>query len=211
MEKISANLHLFTRESKLGGGWMNYSWLLKRKGGNFLIACADVTENLAEIKKLGGVSRVFLTDIHFANKWHGEICKHFGASFVCHESDAAKVKTRCGVAKVEALGARTQLEKDFLAIHTPGHAEGGLCYFWNDGKENALFTGDFLAHTKDGWSVFCGKAKHKIMTKSLTTVGELPVTLLCPGVSNAEPVSHIPLKSGEFSRLTAETIKKCCT
>ncbi len=210
MEKLSPNLHLHTLKSRFAG-WTNFSWLLKRKTGNFLIACADVTGNLEEIEKLGGLSCVFLTDIHFANNWHGEVCKHFGAMFVCHESDKAKAKTKCGASKIEALDARTQLEKDFLAIHTPGHADGGLCYLWNDGKESTLFTGDFLAHTPKGWSVFCGKAKHKLMTKSLQTIGELPVTLLCPGVSNGNVVSHVPLKRGEFSKLTAETIKKCCS
>lgn len=210
VEKVSANLFLFTRPSKFAG-WMNFSWLLKRKGGNILVACADVSDELGTIEELGGVSRVLLTDIHFAGKWHGAICKQFGATFVCHDSDKAKAKAKCGVGRIEALGARTQLEKDVLAIHTPGHADGGLCYFWSDDKENALFTGDFLAHTPDGWSVFCGKAKRKVMAQSLQTVGALPVTLLCPGVSNGEAVSRLALKAGQFSRLAAETSKKCCS
>lgn len=89
MEAISADLHLHTVSR---GDWTNFSWLLRRKGGNLLVACADVSDILPEIEKLGGLSRVLLTDIHFANAWHGKVANHFGATLVCHESDKAKVK-----------------------------------------------------------------------------------------------------------------------
>lgn len=202
MEKINADLYLYTANR---GEWTNFSWLLKRKGGNLLVACADVSDILPEIEKLGGLSRVLLTDIHFANAWHGKVADHFGAKLVCHESDKAKVKTRCKPARLEVLGARTQLEEDLLAVHTPGHADGGLCYFWTGGKTATLFTGDFLCHTGNGWAVFCGKAKRKIMAKSLATVGELGVELLCPGVSQGEPYPREAMKKGQWPKLIAET------
>ncbi|MBX3474087.1 MAG: hypothetical protein KF754_06855 [Planctomycetes bacterium] len=201
MEAISADLHLHTVSR---GDWTNFSWLLRRKGGNLLVACADVSDILPEIEKLGGLSRVLLTDIHFANAWHGKVANHFGATLVCHESDKAKVKTRCKAAKLEALGARTQLEKDLLALHTPGHADGGLCYFWAGGKTATLFTGDFLCHTAKGWAVFCGQAKRKTMAKSLALVGELGVELLCPGVSQGEPYHSEAQKKGQWPKLIAD-------
>lgn len=202
MEKIHADLYLHTIER---GEWTSFSWLLRRKGGNVLVACADVGDILPEIEKLGGLARVLLTDIHFANAWHGKVANHFGATLVCHESDQVKVKTRCKAAKMQALGARTQLEKDLLALHTPGHADGGLCYLWTGSKQETLFTGDFLCHTARGWAVFCGKAKRKLMAKSLATVGELGVELLCPGVSQGEPHPREALIKGQWPKLIAET------
>lgn len=201
MEANTADLHLHTVSR---GEWTNFSWLLRRKGGNVLVACADVSDILPEIEKLGGLSRVLLTDIHFANAWHGKVANHFGATLVCHEADQAKVKTRCEAAKLQALGARTQLEKDLLAVHTPGHADGGLCYLWTGGKQATLFTGDFLCHTAKGWAVFCGKDKRKIMAKSLGIVGELGVDLLCPGVSQGEPHPREAMKKGAWPKLIAE-------
>ncbi len=202
MDKISASLHLHTLNR---GEWTNFSWLLRRKTGNLLVACADVSEILPAIEKLGGLSRVLLTDIHFANAWHGKVANHFGATLVCHESDKARVKTRCKATKLETLGARTQLEKDLLALHTPGHAAGGLCYFWTGGEQQTLFTGDFLCHTTKGWAAFCGKSKRKTMAKSLAAAGELGVELLCPGVSQGEPQAMQTLKKGAWGKLIADT------
>ncbi len=208
MEKFGPSLHL---HSVSRGEWTNFSWLIQRKGGNFLVACADVSDVLPEIEALGGVSRVFLTDIHFANAWHGKVANHFGATLDCHESDKAKVKTRCKATNLEALGPRTQLEKDFLAVHTPGHADGGLCYLWTGGKQATLFTGDFLCHTAKGWAVFCGKAKRKMMAKSLASVGELAVDVLCPGVSQGDPYSSEAFKKGGWVKLIGEVTASHCS
>lgn len=207
MEKIAANLYLHMLPK---GKWTNYSWLLVRDDGNYLVACADVSDCLDEIEKFGGVKRVLLTDIHFAAAWHGKIANHFGASLVCHQSDAAKVKKRCKAAKNESIGAKTLLEDDLLVVHTPGHADGGLCYFWTPGKERILFTGDFLCPTTGGWAVFCGKAKRKTMAKSLSAVEELDVSRLCPGVCEGKPLPSQSFSQSGFSRLVADIIDKYC-
>lgn len=207
MEKVATDLHLHTLPR---GDWTNFSWLLVRPGGNYLTACADVSEHLDEIEKLGGLSRVFLTDIHFANAWHGEAANHFGATLVCHNSDQPKVKARCKAAKLESIGERTQLDKEFLAVPTPGHADGGLCYLWTGAKQTVLFTGDFLCHAATGWAVFCGKAKRKTMAASLNTVGALPVTRICPGVSQGRPLATQVFAQGQWSKMVAETIAKFC-
>lgn len=193
------------------GKWTNFSWLIVRKRGNFLIACADVSDRLDEIEKLGGVKRVFLTDIHFASAWHGKIANHFGATLVCHNTDAAKVKARCKASKNESLGMRTQLDDDFHSIHTPGHADGGLCYLWSPDGEGTLFTGDFLCSTSTGWAVFCGKAKRKTMAQSLNAVAGLPVTRLCPGVSEGKPLPMQEFAPKGFVKLTQDVIARYCT
>lgn len=207
MEAVGKDLYLNVLPK---GAWTNYSWLLKRKGGNYLIGCADVTPVRDEIEKLGGIDKVFLTDIHFAQKWHGEIADHFGAKLVCNKLDKASVEKKCRTKNLLLIDKRTQLDDDFEIIPTPGHADGGLCYHWTNGKHTALFTGDFLAHTGKGWAVFTSKAKRKVMQQSLETVGELPVNLLCPGCSEGEPLASQSLKSGEFEKLTAATIKQYC-
>ncbi|MCC6572768.1 MAG: hypothetical protein IT462_03165 [Planctomycetes bacterium] len=207
MEKIATNLYLHQLPR---GKWTNFSWLIKRKAGNYLIACADVTDALGEIEKLGGVKRVFLTDIHFANAWHGKVANHFGAALVCHESDAAKVKKRCKATKNESLGMRNQVDDDFHSMHTPGHAEGGLCYLWEPDGEGTLFTGDFLCATTGGWAVFCGQAKKKTMSQSLKAVAGLPVARLCPGVSEGKPLPMKEFAPRGFSKLVDDTIAKFC-
>ncbi|MCA8916271.1 MAG: hypothetical protein KDB90_12750 [Planctomycetes bacterium] len=208
MEAVGKNLYLHTASK---GAWTQFSWLLKRKGGNYLIGCTDVTPVRDEIEKLGGIDKLFLTDIHFAQKWHGEIAEHFGATLVCNKHDKASVGKKCRTKNLLTIDKRNQLDDDFEIIPTPGHATGGLCYHWANGKQSVLFTGDFLAHTHKGWAVFTSKSKRKIMQQSLTTVGELPITLLCPGCSEGDPVSSLALKPGAFARLTSETIEKFCT
>lgn len=205
MEKIATNLHLFTLPRN--GGWTHFSWLIVRKGGNALVACADTTPELDVIEKLGGVKYVLLTDNHFAAKWHGETVERFGATLVCHKSDKANAEKKCQTKALTLVDQRLELGDDLLAVHTPGHADGGLCYFWN----GHLFTGDFLAHTDKGWAVFCGQAKRKIMKKSLETVGELKVQTLCPGCSQGQPVAHTGLKKGKWSELVARTIAEYAT
>jgi glyoxylase-like metal-dependent hydrolase (beta-lactamase superfamily II) len=207
MKKIAADLYLHTVPRDK---WTNFSWLLQRRGSNYLIGCADCSGIIGELEKLGGVKKVFLTDIHFAQKWHGEVADHFKAQLVCHATDKDSVIKKCRTGNLLVVDERTQLDDDFEAIPTPGHADGGLCYSWTPGKRSYLFTGDFLCHTNNGWAVFCGQAKRKIMKQSLATVGELKVQALCPGVSEGDPVSMRLFKSGEYAKLIADTIEKYC-
>lgn len=207
MEKIESDLHLHTVPRDK---WTNFSWLLQRKAGNYLIGCAAMGENIAELEKLGGVSKVFLTDIHFAQKWHGEVADHFKAKLVCHATDEESVIKKCRTENLQLIEKRTRLDADLEIIPTPGHADGGLCYSWTPGKRSYLFTGDFLCHATSGWAVFCGKAKRKIMKQSLTTVGELKVQTLCPGVSEGDPVPMRSFKGAEYNKLINDTIEKYC-
>lgn len=196
MKKVGTNLFLHV---KPGSKWDSYSYLLKRVDGNFLIACGDVTECLEEVEEQGKLTHIFLTDIHFANKWHGEVANHFGATLVCHEIDRDKVKAKTKARAIACMGARDEVAKDFWSMHTPGHADGGLCFGWRNGKTVAVFTGDFLCRNRGQWVVFTSKSKHKVMSRSLTELAEVPANMICPGIGDASSPPCSQLKAKELA------------
>lgn len=65
-------------------------------------------------------------------------------------------------------------EHSCRVLHTPGHTEGGVCYFF----KNALFTGDTLFHASIGRTDFPG-GNYKTLVKSireqLFTLPDCPV------------------------------------
>jgi len=207
MRKIATGLHVHEKPS---GTWTHYSWLLVRPQGNFLIACANVGDELAAIQALGGLSHVFITDIHFVSRWHGDIANHCGATLVCHETDEKKVAARCRPAKLETVGESRQFGKDLLGVHTPGHADGGLCFLWNEGRRRLLFTGDFLCNGEGQWRVFCGKSKRKRMAQSLAAVERLGARGICAGIGDRDPGTFVALGRETVSNLIHETAERFC-
>lgn len=207
MRKIAPNLYVHAEPR---GKWTHYSWLLARPQGNFLIACADVGDMLDEVTALGGISRVFITDIHFAAKWHGTVANHFGATLVCHEIDKDKVAARCKARKLETVAESARPGKDFLCLHTPGHADGGLCFYWATGPRRLLFTGDFLCNEQGVWTVFCGKSKRGVMAKSLAAVGDLGASGLCPGIGDSDPGEYVGLGRERVGEVVEETSGRFC-
>jgi glyoxylase-like metal-dependent hydrolase (beta-lactamase superfamily II)/ferredoxin len=128
----------FTSESSFGA----WSYLILRpesEGGNLLIDsprfAAHLTRRIAE---MGGVKRMLLTHRDDVAD-HQLFARKFGCERVMHTDDGAR---SIGVERIIAGENEVWLDKDLVAIPTPGHTRGHMVFLY---KKRFLFTGDHLA------------------------------------------------------------------
>jgi glyoxylase-like metal-dependent hydrolase (beta-lactamase superfamily II)/ferredoxin len=139
-EPIADNVYYcgFTAESSFGA----WSYLVVRpagEGGNVLVDSPRFTAPLVKkVNEMGGVATMLLShrdDIADHAKWAAE----FRCPRVMHADDGAG---RLGIERVLIGHDAGTVERDIVAIPTPGHTRGHVVYLY---KEKFLFTGDHLA------------------------------------------------------------------
>jgi len=128
----------FTAESSFGG----WSYLITRPpgdGGNVLIDSPRfATQLVKRIKSLGGVGTMLLTHKDDIAD-HELFRKEFGCARIMHAADGA---ARLGVERVVEGEDAAALDRDLIAIPTPGHTRGHIVFLY---RNKFLFTGDHLA------------------------------------------------------------------
>jgi glyoxylase-like metal-dependent hydrolase (beta-lactamase superfamily II)/ferredoxin len=128
----------FTSEASFGG----WSYLIVRpanEGGNVLIDSPRfATQLVKRIAEMGGVNQMLLTHRDDVAD-HELFRKKFGCERVMHADDGAR---RLGIEKVLEGEAEVSIDRDIVAIPTPGHTRGHMVFLY---KQKFLFTGDHLA------------------------------------------------------------------
>ena len=138
----------------------NYLLIDKKTNDALLIDCSSPDdEYIKEIKKLGiNLKKILLTHGHFdhilgCNRFFEE----FGCDIYVSKEDKAQIEyapqmtfTLGGIRIPEVTSVKKEVKEgdkfkigeiELTAISTPGHTQGGMCYYTNDGK---LFSGDTL-------------------------------------------------------------------
>jgi glyoxylase-like metal-dependent hydrolase (beta-lactamase superfamily II) len=116
-----------------------HSFAILRKTGNFMVDSPRWTHAVVEtLERWGGLSAILLThedDIGDSKRY----AEKFGANVWIHEKDRAAAPFADKI--IEGFEP-VSLAPDLLAIPTPGHTRGSVCYLW---QNRCLFTGDSLA------------------------------------------------------------------
>jgi glyoxylase-like metal-dependent hydrolase (beta-lactamase superfamily II) len=125
----------FASESSYGAS----SYLIVRPEGNVLVDSPRFAKPLANrIAELGGVKLMFLShrdDVADHERW----ATHFNADRVLHRNDVTR--STANVERVLAGDGAIALDKDLLAIPTPGHTPGHAVLLY---RNKHLFSGDHL-------------------------------------------------------------------
>lgn len=161
------------------GGW-GYSYLLRRPQGNLLLArmarTAKITGEYPAIEAAGGLSKIYITDNHFAGPNCEAVSQHFGAPILYPEKERPKLAER-GFSNVATFpNMRHCVEPDLEVIPTPGHTAGGVCFLWSGPEARILFTGDFLYNAGPAWVV--GSKTLSKVQGSLQLIRELDFDIL---------------------------------
>ena len=137
---IAENVYFcgFTAESSFGG----WSYLIVRPdaaGGNVLVDSPRFASQLVKrIGQMGGVKKIFLTHKDDIAD-HRLFAARYGAQRIMHADDGA---AKVGIERVIKGEKLVRLDKDLVAIPTPGHTRGHMVLLY---KNKFLFTGDHLA------------------------------------------------------------------
>ena len=136
-ELVDENVYFcgFASESSYGAS----SYLIVRPEGNVLVDSPRFASPLVKrIDEMGGIRIMFLThrdDVADHEKW----AKRFDAERVIHRDDVTR--SLSGVERVLSGRDATWLDKDLVAIPTPGHTRGHTVLLYRD---RFLFSGDHL-------------------------------------------------------------------
>ena len=136
-EPIDENVYFcgFASESSYGAS----SYLIVQPRGNVLIDSPRFSTPLVKrIEKMDGIRSMFLThrdDVADHEKW----AARFKAERVMHRDDVGRSLT--GIERILTGGEAIRLDKELLAIPTPGHTRGHTVLLY---RERYLFSGDHL-------------------------------------------------------------------
>ena len=182
MKEIYDNLWQSERYSS---GILNtHAYLLTRKQGNILFYNTGTPNDLAHIKSLGGLSFQFITHRDEVGGSQARIKSMFSNKLVtsCLEAPYAKKHSDVDI----ELSSDDDVIDDITVIHTPGHTDGSVCYFYSPPQgKSYLFTGDTLAFTNDEFSTFVLRSAGGINEDMIASLQKLrtlaPDVVLCSG------------------------------
>lgn len=128
----------FTSASSFGA----WSYLIARpaeRGGNVLVDSPRFNRPLArKIAAMGGITTMFLTHRDDVAD-HLKFAREFGCTRIMHAADGA---ARLGIERVIRGYEPERIDRDLVAIPTPGHTRGHMVLLYH---EKFLFTGDHLS------------------------------------------------------------------
>lgn len=137
---IAENVYFcgFTAESSFGA-WSYLITRLESEGGNVLVDSPRWSSHLVKkIEAMGGIRTMLLSHRDDIAD-HAKFAAHFGCPRVMHADDGAE---RLGIERVLRGSETGEVAPQIVAIPTPGHTRGHVCYLYCD---KFLFTGDHLA------------------------------------------------------------------
>ena len=130
-----------------------HAYFLERPSGNVLFYYTGEEDDLRHMSDRGGVSWQLLTHRDEAGPSQARIRDRFGCKLCCSAIEAPFV-AKHGKPDLE-LGADDRRIEDIEIIHTPGHTDGSICYFYNSPHGRSyLFSGDTIFQWNGKWSTF---------------------------------------------------------
>ncbi len=151
MKQLQPDLWQSSRHES--GMLRSHAYLVTRPAGNVLLynIGLDQQSDLDAITELGGVAHQLLSHRDEANELLDPIRHRFGSRLWCSAIEAPAIGRAATVDTVLAQG--DDHVEDVEVLHTPGHTDGSLCFFYRSphGK-SYLFTGDSLFLWDGEWS-----------------------------------------------------------
>ncbi|MBI1256904.1 MAG: MBL fold metallo-hydrolase [Chloroflexi bacterium] len=166
---------------------------------------ASIENEYAALDAFGGISRIDITDYHFAGEHVEEVAQRFNAAIYCSQIEAPKIRKQGGKSLVTFEYTHHDIEPNLSVIPTPGHTSGGVCYLLTLDNKRYLFTGDFLYFDGSAWVV--GSKNYAKVKASLERLRDLDYDYLVGCGDDALGCPYIELtpetRKRFFEQLTA--------
>lgn len=130
-----------------------HAYFLQRPEGNVLFYNTGHDGDLEQIAEFGGIRFQLLSHRDESGPSLSRIKDRFGSKLCCSALEAAIIGKDAQVDR--AFQSSDQHLGDIAIIHTPGHTDGSICFFYNSpyGK-SYLFTGDTIFQSDGKWATF---------------------------------------------------------
>lgn len=179
-----------------GMGALNtHAYFLRRPEGNVLFYNTGNEGDLEKIAELGGIQFQLLSHRDEAGPSLNRIKNLFGSKLCCSALEAPIIGKDAQVDVT--FQAEDHHLDDIDVIHTPGHTEGSICFFYKSpyGK-SYLFTGDTIFQSNAKWATFVipqAGGSEAALAESLLRLRDLkPDVVMCSAfVGNASIVEVI--------------------
>lgn len=149
-----------------------HAYLLERPSGNVLFYNTGDEGDLSHIADRGGVAFQLLTHRDEAGPSQARIRDRFGCKLGCSAIEAPFV-AKHGKPDLE-FGADDDRMEDIDIVHTPGHTDGSVCFFYRSPHgQSYLFSGDTIFQWNGEWSTFVISSfggSRVALAESLTTL-----------------------------------------
>lgn len=128
-----------------------HAYFLSRPAGNILFYNTGNEADLREMTALGGIAYQLLTHRDEAGPSQARIRARFGCKLGCSAIEAPFVSAS---GKPDLLfGPSDDRIEDVTIIHTPGHTDGSVCFFYRSPYGGSyLFSGDTIFQWDGEWS-----------------------------------------------------------
>ena len=149
MKQIESDLWQSTLHQS--GILSTHAYFLARRDGNVLFYNTGDDRDLDEIADLGGIRYQLLSHRDESGPSLERIRSRFGSTLCCSALEAPAVANDTTVDLVFEQG--DGLLEDIEIIHTPGHTDGSVCFFYRspNGK-SYLFSGDTFFQWNARWA-----------------------------------------------------------
>jgi len=154
MKKIKEDL---IQTAAFKGGYVaSHAYLLKHENGNILFYNTDDSASLDLIEMEGGFAYQVLSHRDESGPNLSKLKKRFGSKLVASEMEAPFLSIDVDVMLSDPMSSFSDAHKDVVVLHTPGHTNGSLCFYYKSPVTDLLylFTGDTLWKNGNAWNTF---------------------------------------------------------
>lgn len=179
MKKIYIDLWQTSLENPFAG-LNTHAYFLQRNEGNALFYNTSNLDDIEEISNLGGISFQYLSHRHESGKSLSIIKSKFQSQLCTGDLEEPFIESTVDV----TFSTRQSHSSNIEIIPTPGHTDGGLCFYYESPIGlKYLFTGDTLFQSDGRWGTLVisndGGSATKLI-ESLSTIRSLePDVVLC--------------------------------
>ena len=191
------------------GSLNTHAYFLRRPEGNVLFYNTGNEGDFEKIAELGGIQAQLLSHRDEAGPSLKRIKDLFGSRLCCSAVEAPII------GKDEPVDVTFQLSDHHLGdieiIHTPGHTEGSMCFFYKSpyGK-SYLFTGDTIFQSNGKWATLAfpqaGGSKASL-AESLIRLRDLNPYIVMSSAFVGD-VSFVEITGDEWARAIDDNVSR---
>jgi glyoxylase-like metal-dependent hydrolase (beta-lactamase superfamily II) len=190
-------------------GLNTHAYLLLRDSGNILFYHTGHTDEYEDIRKLGGISRQYLSHRDEAGRTLTQIREIFNARLCCHQLEEKHISKVCPVDII--FHSREIHPGNIEIIPTPGHTDGSTSFLCESTSGKIyLFTGDTIYPDNSSWEIYImpdAGGRESDMKNSLALLHKLHPDVVLSSASVGD-LAFCEMAPGEWQDIVEKVLQR---